>query len=85
MDVTAEIGRRGEVEHLGNVHETEAPVSELAGNVQDREPVDPPVGRIARDGLADFGKVLRSNAKFVRIIDPPLMKNAVIWDNIAES
>ena len=63
LDIPAEIGRRGEVEHLGNVHETEAPVSELAGNVQDRETVDPPVGRIARDGLADFGEVLRSNAE----------------------
>lgn len=85
MDVTAEISRRGEVEHFGNVHETEAPISQLAGNIQDRESVDTPVGRIARDGLADFGKVLRSNAKFARIIYPTLMKNAVIWNNIAES
>ena len=32
LEVTAEIGWRGEVEHLGNVHETEVAVSQLAGN-----------------------------------------------------
>ena len=54
LDVTAEIGRRGEVEHLGNIHETEAPVPQLAGNIQDREAVYPPVGRIVGNGLADL-------------------------------
>lgn len=62
LDVTAEIGRRGEVEHLGNVHEAKAPVSQLAGNVQDREAVNPPVGRIAGNRLADFGEIFRSDA-----------------------
>jgi hypothetical protein len=62
LDITAEIGWRGEVEHFGNVHETEAPVSQLAGNVQDREAVNPPVGRIAGNRLADFGEIFRSDA-----------------------
>lgn len=57
LDKTAEIGWRRELEHVGNLCESEVALAEQAADVYGGEAVYPVVGGLSADALADFGEV----------------------------
>ena len=68
LDISAEICRQREPEHIGNLYKSQRLVSQKAGYVKRRIAVNPIVRRIAADFFRYLRKVFRRDAQRIGII-----------------
>ena len=66
-DVVAEIGGRGETQHVGDGNERKRLVAQKARNLQRGITVDPEIGGITAHFLRDFGQVFGGDTELVGI------------------